>query len=293
MTANMTRRRLVAAASALGVVTPVTRAGAQSGDITPPPCEKQRNVSGWRISASLVEWPDQDEPVGVWECSKQYSPAFSLIVALDTSESSTPGLYVQHESRGGTFVLRSPDQSSYPFPLNADDAVSQVNLSREAIDYLSKAPLTFEFSTPGSKLDQYDTAGLPDAISAARKDLGKLNDDYNNWTCEAASDCFFTTAACGAVGLPDDCFELRQLRAFRDRFAAQSQRNNQAVEAYYNLAPLVLSALGQHPDAKRILLSEYWRAIAPCALLSALHCDRAVAWLYKGVLKRLQAYAAQ
>ncbi len=293
MTAKMTRRRLVAAAGALGLVAPTTRAGAQTGDMAAPPCESEREVSGWRVKASLVEWPDLEEAVGLWECVKQYSPAFSLIVAFDASQSPTPDLYVLHKYRGGTLVLRAPDQTGYPFPLDAKVAESQVNLSEDAIATLAKAPLTFEFSAPGEPLNQYDTAGLPEAISAARKDLEKLNDGYNNWTCEAASDCFFTTAACGVVGLSDDCFELCQLRAFRDRFASRNQQNKQAVEAYYTLAPRVLSALERRPDAKRILLKEYWRVIAPCALLSALRCDSAVAWLYKGILNRLQAYAAQ
>ena len=93
-----------------------------------------------------------------------------------------------------------------------------------------------------------------------------LDDDK----CEPpAKGCFLTTACCDVLGLPDDCFELRTLRRYRDETLAAMPGGNSAIAAYYRIAPSILDRLP--PDERTtLLLSVYARFILPSAIAARL-----------------------
>ena len=61
------------------------------------------------------------------------------------------------------------------------------------------------------------------------------------------------------LGLPDDCFELRTLRRYRDETLAAMPGGNAAIAAYYLLAPSILDRLPRQDRVAR-LLSVYTRS---------------------------------
>ena len=64
------------------------------------------------------------------------------------------------------------------------------------------------------------------------------------------------------LGLRDDCFELRTLRAFRDGDMCRDARGRALVQAYRDLAPAILDAMPA-ADRPRILRALYGRYILP------------------------------
>lgn len=100
--------------------------------------------------------------------------------------------------------------------------------------------------------------------------------------------CFLTTAACGAIGLPDDCFELRSLRRFRDRYMSRTAAGRAEIADYYAQAPAIAARLAAEPGT-RSLRRLYRTTILPCAILAALGFDRITHRLYRRMMRRLAA----
>ena len=69
------------------------------------------------------------------------------------------------------------------------------------------------------------------------------------------SGCFITTAVCEFRGLPDDCLELRTLRAFRDQYLLSSAAGRGLVAQYYAIAPAIAERLTEPADLERVWLS--------------------------------------
>ena len=95
--------------------------------------------------------------------------------------------------------------------------------------------------------------------------------------------CLLSTAACKALGLPDDCPELRLLRQFRDGVMADSADDRRDVERYYAMAPAALASIEQRPDADAVLHRLYWQAVRPAvsAIETGRHDDA------RAILRRL------
>jgi len=104
--------------------------------------------------------------------------------------------------------------------------------------------------------------------------------------CEPPEGCFITTACCEALGLNDDCFELRALRRYRDQVLAQRPGGADDIAAYYELAPLILARLPRETRNAR-LRSVYARYILPSALAAALGLNTLAYRLYVAMLDKL------
>ncbi len=105
-------------------------------------------------------------------------------------------------------------------------------------------------------------------------------------TCTPPEGCFITSACCEAVGLADDCFELRALRRYRDEVLAKRPGGAAEIGVYYALAPLILARLPRE-GRKHVLLSLYARYILPCALAAALGLNTLAYRLYARMLHEL------
>jgi hypothetical protein len=104
---------------------------------------------------------------------------------------------------------------------------------------------------------------------------------------ERGQPCFFTTAACNAVGLAEDCFELTMMRRLRDHCLVRTAEGRAEVAAYYDVAPPVVAALLSLPDARRRLLRLYAVVILPGALLVRVGLFSAARRLYRRVVRNL------
>ena len=62
-------------------------------------------------------------------------------------------------------------------------------------------------------------------------------------------DCFITTACAEARGLPDDCEQLRVLRAFRDGYVADLPDGAEVLAEYDEKAPRIVAAIRELPPA--------------------------------------------
>jgi hypothetical protein len=125
-------------------------------------------------------------------------------------------------------------------------------------------------------------AGL--AWASERKDaLAALAADNQ---CEPPEGCFITTACCETLGLPDDCFELRTLRRYRDEVLAKAPGGAREIAAYYALAPGILARL-PHDTRHAILRSVYARYILPASLAAKCRLNALAYRLYRRMVAEL------
>jgi hypothetical protein len=106
--------------------------------------------------------------------------------------------------------------------------------------------------------------------------------------CEPPEGCFITTACCEALGLDNDCFELRILRRYRDLVLARRPAGTGDIAAYYELAPLVLARLPRETRTQR-LRAIYAHSVLPAALAAWLGLDRLAYRLYARMIDALAA----
>lgn len=102
----------------------------------------------------------------------------------------------------------------------------------------------------------------------------------------SAVGCFLTTAACEGVGLPDDCWELRTLRRFRDGWLAQQRGGIDDIVTYYAKAPAIAERL---KGDRHALLRLYWLRIVPSALAAQIGANRLARALYSRGMRDLSA----
>lgn len=124
------------------------------------------------------------------------------------------------------------------------------------------------------------------AYAAAKRDHEKLVRDKKQGRCvdPVYMPCFITTATCGVVGLADDCFELTQLRKFRDNILVHMENGKAEISEYYEIAPGLVAQLG-HLE----LLKLYWLYILPSSLMAYLRLDRLTYRHYKRMVRGLKA----
>ncbi|MCC8102852.1 MAG: hypothetical protein LIP11_11555 [Clostridiales bacterium] len=76
--------------------------------------------------------------------------------------------------------------------------------------------------------------------------------------------CYITTAVCRTFDKPDDCYELRTLREYRDTYLADSPGGSELIQEYYDVAPSIVKHINQQPDSGRIYYSIWEKWLAPC-----------------------------
>ena len=99
--------------------------------------------------------------------------------------------------------------------------------------------------------------------------------------------CFLTSACTAARGLPDDCYELQTLRAFRDNWLSKAEGGLAAIAHYYIVAPKIVAAIDALPNCNEIYEKIYTDMIAPClAFIEEKRFEDAFA-LYKNMTLQL------
>lgn len=136
-----------------------------------------------------------------------------------------------------------------------------------------------------------DCINLRKALDWAVAQRGMLAEKFEAQTCTPPQGCFITTACCDVLGLPDNCFELRALRRYRNEVLAKTPDGRATIALYYALAPALLNALEDKNRAK-ILRKLYARFIFPSALAAQLGFNRLAFRLYARMMQKLSAQAS-
>ncbi|SDZ94356.1 tetratricopeptide repeat protein [Selenomonas ruminantium] len=76
--------------------------------------------------------------------------------------------------------------------------------------------------------------------------------------------CFITTAVCDTLGKSDDCYELTMFRDFRDNWMAVQADGEALIQEYYVIAPKIVSAINQLPNAKEIYQNIWDKSLSGC-----------------------------
>ena len=79
--------------------------------------------------------------------------------------------------------------------------------------------------------------------------------------------CYITTAVCRSLDKDDDCYELRTLRDYRDRYLLGSDEGKDIVDTYYNIAPTIVNRINKTDDAVSTYKKIFSRYINPCIAL--------------------------
>lgn len=78
------------------------------------------------------------------------------------------------------------------------------------------------------------------------------------------SPCYITTAVCQSCGKPDDCYELTQLRKFRDEWLLKQPDGQSLIDKYYNDAPKIVNVINEQLDSNSIYNDINNVYIKPC-----------------------------
>ena len=98
---------------------------------------------------------------------------------------------------------------------------------------------------------------------------GKYCKNYSYSDCPIykgndTSGCFLTSACVEARGLPDDCYELRVLRNFRDSYLVKQDCGECEINHYYHVAPAIVERINREDDPMNVFNQIYEELVAPC-----------------------------
>ena len=100
--------------------------------------------------------------------------------------------------------------------------------------------------------------------------------------------CYLTSACVAARGLPDYCEELQTLRSFRDEYLKRQLGGQAEVEQYYAIAPRIVNAINQFPDATAIWNCVFEELVVPCVQMIHANKNEAAHRLYKAYSLKLR-----
>lgn len=153
-----------------------------------------------------------------------------------------------------------------------DLAKKQFDMDKDAYDFnkrMAEIAAGYEAPEPGKSGGQQLIEGVTNtardasigsiiggAPLAIAKELGIKID---------APKCFFTTAACGSMGLEDDCWVLESARNFRDTFMLENKDRAIQVSDYYEFAPKIVEEINKDENSNKIWKKLFWTRIVPFA----------------------------
>jgi len=317
MMASMLNRRLMIVGAAFGLPVALRTPGAaeeQPASSDKMSCDYNLTVADWESSGyrascdfrtkatnevlSIRVIRTLDEPDTLFQITASDSPSLTLrfrnlmldppIVLTDLiGRIYVDGSLVWERNGGQPGIEAKHD--SMTFSGTIDDVVAAMrggSSMRVDLLYLSDDPLTTL---------EYSLRGFDSAFKAWEEHRDKLALQLQGGAeCLPPGNptCYFTTAACHAAGLPDDCFELTMLRHFRDTRMAGTAGGRAEIAEYYAQAPGILTSMGRKPDAPARLARLYAFVVLPCAILIRLGCHGMAYRLYRRSFKRLAQASA-
>jgi hypothetical protein len=78
--------------------------------------------------------------------------------------------------------------------------------------------------------------------------------------------CFITSAVCDSLNKPEDCYELKRFREFRDQYMMKSETGQKLVEEYYLTAPRIVTYLNMQTDSEERYRRIWSNFLQPCLM---------------------------
>lgn len=160
------------------------------------------------------------------------------------------------------------------------------------IENTVKAPFGFAHDVNDSVGNVVSEAGQ-DVGNSIGGDVGNFVGDTISSIGDAVGGCFITEAVMAAGGAGDNAEPLLVLRAFRDQVMMATPEGQAMVQQYYEMAPLVVAAVSQRPDALQIFAQIYHQYIGPAVeAVKAGDMQQALA-IYASMLSDVSELAAE
>lgn len=76
--------------------------------------------------------------------------------------------------------------------------------------------------------------------------------------------CYVTTAVCKGIHKPEDCYELKLLKQYRDGYLSAVKDGEEIIGEYYNMAPTIVKRIEKRENREDIYRYLYEAYINPC-----------------------------
>lgn len=300
----LTRRRF-AALTALCLAGIRIRGAAAEDKL--PPCEISQNLDNWQLDA--------------WFGKGDTDPGYSLALAKGSiplpNESEPLKLTTLDLTGGGSgdeFEIgceaewpkdsKSTDPVNYTlvnggatlvsFQLTHDKNRQSLSVGAATMERITRDDSVIHVGLGSENYQLTITAqSLRQALVTAQALARRVKADRDRKACAEleSGGCVLTTAACHAVGLPDDCFELAMMRRLRDRWIRAQPFGADALHWYYAISPAILRALSP-AQTRRVFRRFYAARVVPGAIAERLGLHAlAYRWIRSGVEKLAARYA--
>ncbi|MDO4523105.1 MAG: CFI-box-CTERM domain-containing protein [Eubacteriales bacterium] len=100
--------------------------------------------------------------------------------------------------------------------------------------------------------------------------------------------CYITTAVCETFGKPDDCYELKLLRNYRDGYLMDSPDGEEIIHEYYDVAPTIVKRINKLPERAAIYQNVWDRYLQPCISMIEENRNEECRDLYIQMVRELQ-----
>lgn len=100
--------------------------------------------------------------------------------------------------------------------------------------------------------------------------------------------CYVTSAVCESLGKPEDCYELKLLKHYRDGYLSSQPDGEALIEEYYNIAPTIVKRINKKENAKEIYQNIFEEYISPCIHNIETEDNEACKQIYTDMIRILQ-----
>ncbi len=76
--------------------------------------------------------------------------------------------------------------------------------------------------------------------------------------------CYVTTAVCKSLNKPQDCYELKLLKDYRDHYLAGIENGAELIQRYYDIAPTIVKRIEKSENAEEKYQYIWERYLKPC-----------------------------
>ena len=114
-------------------------------------------------------------------------------------------------------------------------------------------------------------------------------DDCPIYKGNSSGNCYLTSACVCAKDLPDDCYELKTLRDYRDNWLAKSKDGLYAIAHYYSVAPKIVKAINAMENSKSIYEAIFEKMVLPCICFIEQNRYEEAFELYREITLKLEA----
>ncbi len=103
--------------------------------------------------------------------------------------------------------------------------------------------------------------------------------------------CFITSATCLSLQKPDNCYELKTFRDFRDNWLSKQPDGDKLITEYYTIAPAIVDYINKMPYKDEIYKSIWTDYLSNCLLLIEEGQNEEAKKIYINMVYTLSGYA--